>query len=77
MSRANQYGTALTQALPWLSAIDDLADAARALLDRQGSEAELARCWHNYHETARQLSCGQPAISLSAKLGLSKLRYPG
>ncbi len=53
MSRANQYGTALSQALPWLDAIDNLADAVRALLDGQGSEAELARCWHNYHKTAR------------------------
>ena len=54
MSRANPYGTALSEALPWLQAIDDLADAVRAVLDRQGNEAELARCWHNYHETGRE-----------------------
>ncbi len=76
MSRANQYGTALTEALPWLHAIDDLADAVRALLDRQGSEAELARCWHNYHETGRQLM-SQSTPPRTAYPGLSRLRYPG
>ncbi len=76
MSRANQYGTALTQALPWLSAIDDLADAARALLDRQGSEAELALALEDYKATARQLM-GQSAPPRTAYDGLSQLRYPG
>ncbi len=47
-------GTVLFQVLPWLRAIDDLEGAVRQFLDRTGSEAELAQCWHNYHETARE-----------------------
>jgi hypothetical protein len=81
MSRANEYGTALSQALPWFHAIDALADAVRALLDRQGSEAELARCWYNYHETARAVmgeSENTPPESRGAAYpGLSDLRYRG
>ncbi len=55
MSRADEAGTALLEALPWLNAIDALATAARALLDGTGDERELALALHNYRETARAM----------------------
>ncbi len=80
--RADDYGTALAQALPWLDAIDEFADAARALLDGTGSQAELARTLHNYRQTAID-QMGEPGDSTpqegrgAAYPGLSELRYPG
>ena len=58
-TRADDYGTALAQALPWLNAIDALATAARALLDGDGDERGLALALHNYRQTAVELA-GEP-----------------
>ncbi|KKL92623.1 hypothetical protein LCGC14_1882770, partial [marine sediment metagenome] len=73
-------GTALTETLPWCRTIDDLADAARALLGGTGSEAELARTLHNYRETGRAVSGqpgeGEPVEDRTVYKDLSKLRYP-
>ena len=78
--RSEDKGTALTEVLPWCRAIDDLADAARALLDGTGSKAELARTLHNYQETGRvasgQPANGEPVEDRTAYKDLSKLRYP-
>ena len=79
--RSEDKGTALTEVLPWCRAIDDLADAACALLDGTGSEAELARTLHNYQETGRAASGqpgeGAPVEGRAAYEGLSQHRYPG
>ncbi len=79
MSRADDLGTALTQALPWFDAIDALATAARALLDGTGSEADLALALHNYRQTAAAV-LGEPSEAPEGKVayeGLSKLSYRG
>ena len=53
--RSDDRGTALTEILPWLRTIDPLVDAARALLDGTGSEAELARKLDDYDAATRAL----------------------
>ena len=75
-------GTALAQALPWCQATDDLATAARALLDGTGSEAELARTLHNYHQAAREMlgenvKIEPPNDRGPAHKGLYEMRYRG
>ena len=79
---ADELGTALAEVLPWLRAIDELADAVQDLLYDQGSKAELARACDNYHETARVvLGLPEPPDAPEGKgtayEGLSKLRYRG
>ncbi len=79
--RADEFGTALAQALPWLDAIDNLATAARALLNGSGSAGELARTLHAYHQTALDL-VGQTGGEVqegrgAAYEGLPEPSHPG
>ncbi len=60
--RADDYGTALAQAQPWFQAIDEMATAARALLDGTGDERALALALHNYRQTAID-QMGEPGDS--------------
>ncbi len=53
--RAEDLGTAFDQARPWLRAIDDLVESARAVLDGTGSDAELARKLGEYDAAARKI----------------------
>ncbi len=53
--RADDYGTALSQALPWLRAIDNLAAAARALGLGTGSKAEVAQRLVEYDAAAKAI----------------------
>ena len=79
--RSDDLATVLAEVLPWLRAVDDLADAVREFLDGTGSEAELARTLHNYQETGRAASGqpgeGEPVEARTAYEGLSQHRYPG
>lgn len=57
--RAEEAGTALAQALPWVRATDDLFAAVRQWLDGTGSKREMARCLHNCDQTAREFLEGE------------------
>ena len=78
--RADDYGTALNQARPWLMAMAAVTDAARDLLDGTCSMTELARALAEYDaETAALTEPGEetPPGRGGAYPGLSDLRYPG
>ena len=50
-SRADDLGTALTEMLPWLRSIDELAGAAQRSLDRTDDD-EMTRALEKYHDSA-------------------------
>ncbi len=63
--QAEDFGTAFYQTRPWLRTIDNLAEAARALVLGTGTKAELARKLEAYEAAGRAIE------------GLLDLRSPG
>ena len=55
MSSADNYGTALSQALPWAQAVDNLVTAARALVEGTGSKAEMVRRLADYDAATKEI----------------------